>query len=95
MKSAYQGALAVIGSQEFEAHCHTFAYSKESALVEIGRGNLSALIKDLNTVQGLQLESPSTKLTAAGSRQERFQPRARVLQETDLPALEVSCRQTW
>jgi integrase len=55
-------------------------------LVEVGRGILSALIKFLNAVHGLSLESPFVKLSSAGLMPERSQPRARVLQEADLPA---------
>ena len=55
-------------------------------MVEVARGLWGALIKYLNAVHGLGLESPFTKLAAAGLMPERAQPRARVLQESDLPA---------
>ncbi|MDO8715118.1 MAG: tyrosine-type recombinase/integrase [Polynucleobacter sp.] len=74
-----------LGSAEFSEHCHAFARSKGAALVEVGRGVITALIKYVNAVHGLALESPFTKLAAAGLMPERSQPRARVLQEVDLP----------
>ena len=79
-------SVSELGGLAFAAHCRAFANSKGSALVEVGRGILSALIKFLNAVHGLQLESPFVKLSAAGLMPERSQPRARVLQEADLPA---------
>ncbi|MDO9278261.1 MAG: integrase family protein [Polaromonas sp.] len=78
--------VSELGNRAFAEHCHAFVQTKGSALVEVGRGILSALIKYLNAVHGLQLESPFTKLAAAGLMPERSQPRARVLQEVDLPA---------
>ena len=75
-----------LGSGEFSEHCHAFAKAKGSALVEVGRGVVTALIKYVNAVHSLALESPFTKLANAGLMPERSQPRARVLQETDLPA---------
>jgi hypothetical protein len=79
-----------LGDLEFSAHCRAFANSKGSALVEVGRGVLSALIKYLNTIHGLQLESLFTKLAAAGLMPERFQPRVRVRQAVDLPAWKLA-----
>jgi hypothetical protein len=55
-------------------------------LTPTGRRTLNDLIKFLNAVHGLSLESPITKLAAAGLMPERSLPRARVLQEADLPA---------
>ncbi len=78
-------SVSELGGLAFAAHCRAFANSKGSALVEVGRGILSALIKFLNAVHGLSLESPFVKLSAAGLMPERSQPRARVLQEADLP----------
>jgi integrase len=75
-----------LGSGEFSEHCHAFAKSKGSALVEVGRGVVTALIRYVNAVHGLTLESPFTRLASAGLMPERSQPRARVLQEADLPA---------
>ncbi|WP_342620757.1 site-specific integrase [Rhodoferax sp. GW822-FHT02A01] len=70
----------------FRERCHDFAQEKGSALVELGRGIVGALVKYVNAVHGLQLESPFVKLAAAGLMPERSQPRARRLQESDLPA---------
>jgi len=78
--------VSELGNRAFAEHCHAFAQTKGSALVEVGRGIVTALIKYLNAVHGLSLESPFTKLAAAGLMPERSQPRARVLQEADLPA---------
>ena len=79
-----------LGSGEFAEHCHAFAQSKGSSLVEVGRGVVTALIKFLNAVHGLALESPFTKLANAGLMPERSQPRARVLQETQLPTWKLA-----
>jgi integrase len=54
--------------------------------VDVGRGVITALIKYINAVHGLSLESPFTKLAAAGLMPEHSQPRARVLQISELPA---------
>ena len=75
-----------LGSGEFAEHCHGFAQSKGAALVEVGRGVVTALIKYINAVHGLSLETPFTKLAAAGLMPEHSQPRARVLQISELPA---------
>ena len=82
--------VSELGGRAFAAHCHAFAQTKGSALVEVGRGILSALMKFLNAVHGLQLESPFVKLSAAGLMPEHSQPRARVLQEADLPAWKLA-----
>jgi hypothetical protein len=75
-----------LGGQAFSAHCHAFAQSKGATLVEVGRGLVSSLIRYVNAVHGLQLESPFGRLADAGLMPERSQPRARVLQLGDLPA---------
>lgn len=74
-----------LGVQSFSDHCHAFAQSKGNALVEVGRGIVTSLIKYVNAVHGLNIESPFVKLAAAGLMPERSQPRARVLQIGDLP----------
>lgn len=74
----------------FAGHCHAFAQSKGSALVELGRGVVGALIKYVNAVHGLSLENPFTKMAAAGLMPERSKPRARVLQESDLPTWKIA-----
>ena len=70
----------------FSGHCSAFAQSKGAALVEVARGLWGALIKYINAVHGLELQSPFAKLAAAGLMPDRAQPRARVLQEGELPA---------
>ena len=70
----------------FAGRCHDFAQTKGATLVELGRGVVGALIKYLNAVHSLKLESPFVKLAAAGLLPERSKPRARVLQESELPA---------
>ena len=79
-------SVADLGAGEFAEHCHAFAQSKGAALVEVGRGIVTALIKYINAVHGLTLESPFNKLAAAGLMPEHSQPRARVLQMSELPA---------
>ncbi len=74
-----------LASAAFSEHCAAFASSKGNALVEVGRGAVTALICYVNAVHGLQLESPFTRLAGAGLLSERAKPRARVLQEADLP----------
>jgi hypothetical protein len=75
-----------LGGQVFSEHCHAFAQSKGNALVDVGRGIVTSLIKYVNAVHGLNIETPFTKLAAAGLMPEHSQPRARVLQVEDLPA---------
>ena len=86
-------SVSDLGGQEFSEHCHAFAQSKGNALVEVGRGVLTALIKYVNAVHGLSIESPFNKLAAAGLTPERAQPRARVLQISELPAWKVAVDQ--
>lgn len=78
--------LSDLGLPEFTAHCQNFSQSRGAALVELGRGVLGALLKYANAMHGLELASPFTKLAAVGLMPDRAQPRARVLQESDLPA---------
>jgi hypothetical protein len=70
----------------FRERCHDFSQEKGSALVELGRGVIGALIKYVNAVHCLELHSPFVKLAAAGLMPEHSQPRVRVLQVEDLPA---------
>jgi hypothetical protein len=74
----------------FTGRCHDFAQTKGAAVVELGRGVIGALVKYLNAVHGLTLESPFVKLAAAGLLPERSKPRARVLQIGELPAWAVA-----
>ncbi len=86
-------SVADLSFGEFSEHCHAFAQSKGNALVEVGRGVVTALIKYVNAVHGLSIESPFNKLAAAGLMPERSQPRARVLQESELAAWKVAVDQ--
>ena len=79
-----------LGTQEFSEHCLKFAQTKGAAQVELGRGVVGALIRYINAVHGLTLETPFTRLAGAGLLPERAKPRARVLQESDLPAWKVA-----
>ena len=69
----------------FAQHCRDFAQSKGAALVELGRGTVGAVIRYINAVHGLNLPSPFSKLAVVGLLPERAKPRARVLQEAELP----------
>ena len=71
---------------EFSAHCQSFAQSKGAALVALGRGVIGALVRYANALHSLELVSPFVKLAAVGLMPDRVKPRARVLQERDLPA---------
>lgn len=75
-----------LGFAEFGEHCHTFSQSNGAAIVEVSRGLIGALIKFINAVHSLELKTPFIKLAAAGLLPDRSKPRARVLQEADLPA---------
>jgi hypothetical protein len=86
-------SVADLGGQEFFDHCRDFAGSKGKALVEIARGVVTALIRFVNAVHGLALLPPFPRLAAAGLLPERAQPRARVLQISDLPAWKVAVDQ--
>ncbi|WP_427771172.1 tyrosine-type recombinase/integrase [Comamonas thiooxydans] len=78
--------VTAMQGQAFAAHCHDFANTKGSALVELGRGVIGSLFKYVNAVHGLDLATPFTKLAAAGLMPERAKPRPRTLQTSDLPA---------
>lgn len=79
-------AVTELAAPAFYEHCQHFAATNGNAIVEVGRGLIGALIKYFNAVHGLALESPFDKLAAAGLLPDRSQPRARRLQERDLPA---------
>lgn len=83
-------SVSDLGSRAFAEHCHAFAQTKGAALVEVGRGIVTALIKYINAVHGLALDSPFNRLAAAGLMPDRAQPRTRVLQEADLPAWKLA-----
>lgn len=82
-----------LGAGRFSEHCHAFSTSKGAALVEVGRGIVTALIKYVNAVHGLELKTPFGKLAAAGLMPEKSKPRARVLQIADLPAWKAAVDQ--
>ncbi len=75
-----------LSTPEFADHCHAFSQTKGAALVEFGRGVIGALIKYTNAVYDLAMISPFTKLATVGLMPDRAQPRARLLQESQLPA---------
>lgn len=77
--------VTALKAPAFREHCHQFAQTKGAALVEVGRGLIGALIKYLNAVHGLDIETPFDKLAAAGLMPDRAQPRTRKLQEESLP----------
>lgn len=83
-------SVSDVDNRAFAEHCHAFAQTKGAALVEVGRGIVTALIKYINAVHGLTLDSPFNRLAAAGLLPDRAQPRVRVLQEADLPAWKVA-----
>ena len=74
-----------LGHGAFAEHCHDFSQNTGKSLVELGRGVIGAVIKYINAVYGLNIQSPFVRLAAAGLLPERTQPRARVLQESELP----------
>lgn len=82
-----------LGLQAFTEHCRVFAQEKGAALVELARRLMGAVIKYVNALHGLELASPFTKLARVGLLPDRVEPRARVLQEPDLPAWKVAVDQ--
>ena len=77
--------MDTLGHGAFAEHCHDFSQNTGKSLVEMGRGLIGAIIKYVNAVYGLEIQSPFVRLAAAGLLPERTQPRARVLQESELP----------
>lgn len=77
-------SVMVLGEAAFAEHCQNFSRSNGNAVVDVGRGLISSLIKYLNAVHGLSIISPFDKLAAAGLMPEHAQPRTRKLQESDL-----------
>ncbi|VWX32814.1 conserved hypothetical protein [Limnobacter sp. 130] len=69
----------------FSEACQSFSSTRGAALVETGRGLIGALIKYANAVHGLKIQNPFHQLAAAGLLPPRAKPRARRLQEADLP----------
>jgi integrase len=82
-----------MGQSAFAEHCHDFVQSTGSSLVEVARGIIGALLKYINAVHGLTLVSPFAKLAAVGLLPEKTQPRARVLQESELAAWKAAVDQ--
>ena len=78
--------ITSIGEAGFAEHCQKFSESNGNAVVEIGRGLITAMIKYINAIYGLSIISPFYKLAAAGLLRDRAQPRIRKLQEEDLPS---------
>ncbi|MBU1979603.1 MAG: integrase family protein [Gammaproteobacteria bacterium] len=78
-------SVTLLKTPAFAEHCHAFSQTRGAAIVEVGRGLISALIKYLNAVHRLDIESPFDRLAAAGLMPDRAKPRARKLQEADLP----------
>jgi integrase len=74
------------GEAAFAEYCQKFSRSTGNAVVDVGRGLISSLIKYLNAVYGLSIISPFDKLAAAGLMPEHARPRERKLQESDLPS---------
>lgn len=72
-------------SSAFPEHRAAFASSKGNPLVEVGRGVMTALIPYVNALHGVHLKAPFTRVTGAELLPARAKPRARVLQEVDLP----------
>ena len=77
--------VSEIGSAGFAETCRLFAGSKGSALVELGRGVVGAVVKYVNAVHGLKMESPFLRLADAGLMPEKSKPRARLLQRAGPP----------
>lgn len=78
-------SVTLLGEAAFAGHCQKFSRTTGNAVVDVGRGLISSLIKYINAIYGLSLSSPFDKLAAAGLMPEHAQPRARKLQESDLP----------
>ena len=74
-----------MGHGAFAEHCNWFSQNTGNSLVELGRGVIGAVIKFVNADHGLNIKSPFVRLAAAGLLPERTKPRARVLQEPELP----------
>lgn len=79
-------SVADLALPAFTEHCQAFAQTRGAALVELARGMVGAVIKYANAMHGCDLASPFAKLATIGLLPDRAQPRARVLQERDLPA---------
>lgn len=78
--------VTALGEARFAEHCHQFAQTKGAAVVELGRGLIGAVLRYANAVHHTDLVNPFTNLGAAGLLPARAKPRARTLQEADLPA---------
>ncbi len=78
--------VTALNSGDIRDTCRRLSQRCGAAVVEFCRGAVGALVRYVNAVHGLNLESPFTRLAAAGLLPDRAKPRARVLQEADLPA---------
>ena len=78
-------SVMVLGEANFAEYCQKFSRSTGNAVVDVGRGLISSLIKYINAIYGLSIVSPFDKLAAAGLMPEHARPRSRKLQESDQP----------
>lgn len=83
-------SVSSIASKQFFETCHYFGQNNGSAIVEVGRGFIGALVKYLNAVYGLNLTSPFGNLAAAGLLPKHSKPRLRRLKECDLPTWRIA-----
>lgn len=77
--------ITCLGEPTFAEHCAEFARTQGNAIVSIGRGFITALIKYVNAVHGQNLASPFRSLADAGLLPPQPNPRARRLKESELP----------
>jgi integrase len=76
--------VSAMTDKAFGEHCYRFAGTKGAAIVDLGRGILSSIIKFLDAVYGLSVPNPFLRLGAAGLMPSRPSPRIRKLNERDL-----------
>lgn len=77
--------VSALSSVAFQQHCHEFVQAKGAALVDLGRGVISSLLKFVGAVHNVDIPSPFARLGAAGLMPARPAARARKLDETRLP----------
>ncbi len=78
--------VSAMKDSAFGDHCHRFAQTKGAALVDLGRGIIGSILRFLHAVHGVDIDSPFTRLGAAGLMPDRPQARTRKLKEGGLPA---------
>lgn len=81
----HSAPIESLNSIAFQEHCKAFVISKSPALVVIGRGAITAMIKYVNATHGTKITSPFAQLAAAGLMPKAPPPRQRQLQKKDLP----------